>query len=83
MEVSPSVKKAIVYTSNHCPYCDQVKNFLAGKGVAIEERNVEANETYARQLLDMGIRSVPLILIGKHRIVGMNKLDINRALASS
>ena len=77
------MKKAIVYTSSHCPYCTRVKSFLADKGIAFEERNVETNEAYAQQLLDTGIRSVPVIVIGKHRIVGMNTTEINRALASS
>lgn len=75
------MENVIVYTSNNCPHCKQVKSFLSEQGVAYEERNIETNDEFAQQVWDMGIRAVPLTIIGEHRIMGMNKLQFNKALA--
>ncbi|MBQ4901127.1 glutaredoxin family protein [Paenibacillus sp. Marseille-P2973] len=76
------MENVIVYTSTNCPHCRQVKSFLGEKGVAFEERNIEQNEEYAQQVWDMGMRAVPVTLIGEHRILGMNKTQFEKALAA-
>lgn len=75
------MEKAIVYTSTNCPHCRQVKSFLNDKGVEFEERNIEQNDDYAQQVWDMGLRAVPVTVIGETRIVGMNKLQFDKALS--
>ncbi|WP_433944118.1 glutaredoxin family protein [Paenibacillus sp. SN-8-1] len=77
------MEQAIVYTSTNCPHCKQVKSFLTEKGVSFEERNVETNDEYAQQVFDMGMRAVPVTLIGDFKIVGMNKLQFDKALAAN
>ncbi|GIP24427.1 MULTISPECIES: glutaredoxin family protein [Paenibacillus] len=77
------MEQAIVYTSTNCPHCKQVKSFLTEKGVAFEERNIETNDEYAQQVWDMGLRAVPVTLIGEFKIVGMNKLQFDKALAAN
>jgi glutaredoxin len=74
------VENVIVYTSNNCPHCKQVKGFLSDQGIEFEERNIEQNDEFAQQVWDMGVRAVPLTIIGEHRILGMNKLQFNKAL---
>lgn len=78
-----NVEQAIVYTSTNCPHCKQVKSFLTEKGISFEERNVETNEEFAQQVYDMGMRAVPVTLIGDFKIVGMNKLQFDKALAAN
>ncbi|MNW10089.1 hypothetical protein D3C71_2072280 [compost metagenome] len=58
-----------------------MKSYLSEKGISYEERNIEQNDEYARQVWDMGLRAVPVTLIGEHRIMGMNKLQFEKALA--
>ncbi|WP_339322393.1 glutaredoxin family protein [Paenibacillus sp. FSL W8-0194] len=74
------MEKAIVYTSTNCPHCRQVKSYLAEKGVEYEERNIEQSDEFAQQVWDMGMRAVPVTVIGEHRILGMNKLQFEKAL---
>ncbi|KOR82062.1 glutaredoxin family protein [Paenibacillus solani] len=74
------MENVIVYTSNNCPHCKQVKSFLCDQGIEFEERNIEKNDEFAQQVWDMGVRAVPLTIIGEHRILGMNKLQFNKAL---
>jgi len=71
---------AIVYTSTNCPHCKQVKGYLDGKGVTYEERNIEQSDAFAQQVWDMGLRAVPVTVIGEAKIVGMNKLQLEKAL---
>lgn len=75
------MENVIVYTSTNCPHCRQVKSFLNDKGIQFEERNIEENEDFAQQVWDMGLRAVPVTVIGDKRIVGMNKLQFDKALS--
>jgi glutaredoxin len=75
------MENVVVYTSTNCPHCRQVKSFLNDKGVQFEERNIEENEDFAQQVWDMGLRAVPVTVIGDKRIVGMNKLQFDKALS--
>lgn len=77
------MEKAIVYTSTHCPHCKQVKSFLNDKGIEFEERNIELEEKYAEEAWNMGVRAVPVTLIGEHKIMGMNMTQFNKALAEA
>ncbi|MBJ9992473.1 glutaredoxin family protein [Paenibacillus cellulositrophicus] len=72
--------KVIVYTSTNCPHCRQVKGYLADKGIEFEERNIEQNDEYAQQVWDMGVRAVPLTVIGENRVLGMNTTQFEKFL---
>ncbi|MHA0857896.1 glutaredoxin family protein [Paenibacillus sp. CMAA1364] len=74
------MENVIVYTSSNCPHCRQVKSFLGDKGIQYEERNIEENEDFAQQVWDMGLRAVPVTIIGEYQIVGMNTTQFNKAL---
>ena len=74
------MENVVVYTSTNCPHCRQVKGYLADKGIQYEERNIEENDDFAQQVWDMGLRAVPVTVIGEHRIVGMNTTQFNKAL---
>ncbi|QWU15518.1 Glutaredoxin [Paenibacillus sophorae] len=77
------MENVVVYTSTNCPHCRQVKSFLNEKGVSFEERNIEQNEEFAQQVWDMGMRAVPITVIGEHKIVGMNKTQFDKILAAA
>jgi glutaredoxin len=54
--------KAIVWSKDSCPYCDQAKALLKSKNIEFEERNVSNNWT-KEQLLEAlpNARTVPQI----------------------
>ncbi|SFL94812.1 Glutaredoxin [Paenibacillus sp. 1_12] len=79
--MSTATANVIVYTGNHCPYCTQLKKYLTEQNVVFEERNVETNDQYADELQNMGMSSIPVTVIGEHRILGMNTTRIKKALA--
>ncbi|WP_152400097.1 glutaredoxin family protein [Paenibacillus cellulositrophicus] len=72
--------KVIVYTSTNCPHCRQVKGYLTDKGIEFEERNIEQDDEYAQQVWDMGVRAVPLTVIGENRVLGMNTTQFEKFL---
>ena len=67
--------KAIVWSKDQCPYCDQAKNLLKMKGIEFEERNVSKDWT-REQLLEAvpTARSVPQIFLDEEYVGGFTEL---------
>ena len=63
--------KAIVWSKDMCPYCEQAKMLLRSRGIEFEERNI--NRDYSReQLLEAvpGARTVPQIFLDGELVGG-------------
>ena len=67
--------KAIVWSKDQCPYCDQAKALLKQKGIEFEERNVSRNWT-REQLLEAvpTARTVPQIFLDEELVGGFTEL---------
>jgi glutaredoxin len=67
--------KAIVWSKDQCPYCDQAKALLTSRNIEFEERNVSHNWT-REQLLEAvpNARSVPQIFLDEELVGGFNEL---------
>jgi glutaredoxin len=67
--------KAIVWSRNACPFCDQAKNLLRLKGIEFEERNISTEWT-REQLLEAvpNARTVPQIFLDEQLIGGFTEL---------
>ena len=67
--------KAIVWSKDHCPYCDQAKALLKMKSIEFEERNVSKDWT-KEQLLEAvpNARTVPQIFLDDTLIGGFTEL---------
>ena len=67
--------KAIVWSKNQCPYCDQAKALLKHNGIEFEERNVSKDWT-KEQLLEAvpTARTVPQIFLDDKLIGGFQEL---------
>ena len=67
--------KAIVWSKNQCPYCDQAKALLRLKGIEYEERNI--NDGWDREDLLAavpGARTVPQIFLEGELVGGFTEL---------
>ena len=67
--------KAIVWSKDTCPFCDQAKNLLKLKGIEFEERNISTDWT-REQLLEAvpNARTVPQIFLNEQLIGGFTEL---------
>ncbi|HID72345.1 TPA: glutaredoxin family protein [Candidatus Micrarchaeota archaeon] len=74
-------KKVVVYSSNFCPWCDKVKEFLKENNVEFEERNVQENQEYAKEMQEKtGQLGVPVIDVDGKIIIGFNVPALKEAL---
>ena len=67
--------KAIVWSKDQCPYCDQAKALLKSKNIEFEERNITQDWT-KEQLLEAvpNARTVPQIFLGEELVGGFQEL---------
>lgn len=71
---------ATIYTVDTCIYCIKVKKYLLEKNVKYEEKNVQEDSSARKELLSMGYRTVPVIILGKEEIVGFDKEKIDKII---
>lgn len=69
-----------IYTSNTCPHCVAAKDYLSGKGVNYEEKNVQTDANARKELMQMGYMGVPVIIVDGEEIVGFDKNRLEELL---
>jgi glutaredoxin len=67
--------KAVVWSKDHCPFCDQAKSLLKLKGIEFEEKKIGHGYT-REQLLEAvpNARTVPQIFLDEQLIGGFTEL---------
>ena len=75
--VSPLVQ---VYTTRSCSYCKLLRRYLAARGIAYAEYDIETNRTAWLAFKASGGQGVPFVVIGAQRIHGFNPVALEKAL---
>jgi glutaredoxin 3 len=71
--------KIKVYSTQTCPYCNMVKEFLARKGMEFEDIDVGTDHEAAKEMISKtGQMGVPQIEINGRMIVGFNREAIGK-----
>jgi glutaredoxin 3 len=71
------MKNVTVYTTNTCPYCVMLKNFLTDQGIPFTEVNVQQNPVEARKLVETtGQMGVPQTNIDGKWVLGFDPQTI-------
>ena len=74
--------KVKVYSTQTCPWCHKVKEFLKEKGVKYDDIDVGADQKAANEMVEKsGQMGVPVTDIDGTIIVGFDKEAIEKALA--
>lgn len=68
------MKAVKVYSTQHCSYCVQAKNYLQTNGIEFESVMIDENIDAAKLMMSKGLRTVPQIFIGEEHIGGYDKL---------
>lgn len=70
-----------VYTTNTCPWCVKVKDYLKENNVQYTEKNVSADRSAAKEMIDKSQqRGVPVVDINGNIVVGFDKEQIDALL---
>ncbi|WP_093672163.1 glutaredoxin family protein [Sporolactobacillus nakayamae] len=68
-----------VYTTNTCPYCHMVKNFLKQQGLSFKEINVQEDQIAGQHLVETtGQMGVPQTNVNGQWVLGF---DPNRIMS--
>jgi glutaredoxin 3 len=68
-----------VYTTNSCPYCVMMKNYLMDKGLPFKEVNVQQDQAAANRLvLTTGQMGVPQTEINGQWVLGFDPEKVMR-----
>jgi glutaredoxin 3 len=70
------MKKALIYTTNTCPYCTKAKILLQQKNISYSEINITNNQELRDQMIKIsgGRKTVPQIFINDQHIGGCDDL---------
>lgn len=76
----PENQNVIVYSRNQCPHCVQLKKYLQESNINFEERNIDTDDAYGEELWNMGMRAVPVTVVGDEKILGFNTTQLKQVL---
>lgn len=74
------MKNVLVYTSNTCGYCHEVKKYLDEIGVSFEEKNVSTDMEARKELMSKGFMGVPVVVIDEEYVQGFDKPKLDELL---
>jgi glutaredoxin-like YruB-family protein len=76
--------EVVVYTTSWCGWCRKTLGFLEKEGVAFENRDIEADETWREELIEKtGSTSIPVVEIDGEIIHGYDPKRMAQLLRSS
>ena len=71
----------IIYTTPVCGYCHMAKEYLTGKHIAYEERDITNDEKAQEWVFThTGQLAVPVLHIGEDVILGFDRPNIDKSL---
>lgn len=74
-------KRIIVYSTEFCPYCVTLKNFLKEEGIEFEEVDVGHDKEAARDMIEKsGQSGVPVVDIDGEIVIGFDRKKIKKLL---
>lgn len=75
------MKKVKVFTTQTCPHCPPLKNYLRENNIEFEDLDVNTNTQARNELIERKIMSVPTVIIDDTEvIVGFDKAKIDSVL---
>lgn len=74
------MKKVTIYIADTCPRCKEAKEYFENKSIEFIEKNVQKSKKAKDELLSMGHRIIPTIVIGENEIVGFDKNKLDKLL---
>ena len=67
-----SVKKVTILSAQWCGVCQQAKAYMNSRKIAFEEWDIDQSEYARSKMRELGAKGVPVILVGKQKMVGFS-----------
>jgi glutaredoxin len=77
---APPAAGVVLYSANWCGYCVKAKAYLATKGVAYQEVDIDTPDGLASYAQAGGGKGVPLLLAGSQRVQGFSPAAYDQVL---
>ena len=81
-EPSAPATRVVLYSQPGCAPCFAARSFLKSRGVAFEYKDVQADPQAFRELMDLGSRSTPTLLVGDEVMIGFDPERLTAMLAA-
>ena len=75
------MKRIEMYTSDTCPNCVKLKEFLKKNNIEYIEYNISKSEKYRKELIKEGFLSVPVMKIDDDYVLGFDVPRIKQLLS--
>lgn len=73
----------VIYSTPNCPYCHQVKRYLAEKGISFSDKDVATDVDARNEMVKKsGQLGVPVIEVNGSIIIGFNRPKLDELLQS-
>lgn len=74
-------KKIVIYTTPTCGFCHMAKEYLRGKGLEFETKDITEDEDAYKEVVDStGQLGVPVINIAGKTVIGFDRPKIDTIL---
>jgi len=75
------MKKVVLFSSGSCPWCSRARRYLRQNGIRVKDIRVDRNPDAIKDVKrETGQTGIPVLLIGRAKIVGFDKPKIDRLL---
>ena len=65
-------QRVTLYSTNHCPYCKQARDYFRANNIPYLERNIERSSDALRRFKAMKAFGTPTIVLGKRKMIGFD-----------
>ncbi|HTY89666.1 MAG TPA: glutaredoxin domain-containing protein [Methanocella sp.] len=73
-----------IYSQPSCPACNELKEYLIGKGVQFTDYNILEDDKALDEMLHVHkVRVTPLVIIGDKKFIGFDVEALENALAEN
>ena len=66
----PTHPRVVLYSQPGCAPCFAARTFLKSRNIPFEYKDVQADPQAFRELMDLGSRSTPTLLVGTEVMIG-------------
>lgn len=81
-ETPSNLPRVILYSQPGCAPCFAARTFLLSRKVPFEYKDVQADPQAFRELMDLGSRSTPTLLVGAEVMIGFDPERLDAMLRS-